>query len=119
MTLYNDDPIILAFLDRIRPNLVAMNVTLPKLLDREMVTHRNCKDPFTTVTVDAECNVSACSRQWLLNGKMGKVWDQEFWNNDQFQWLRGVHGTATHEVPKPCQNCPNNCGAIAPPIKFT
>jgi MoaA/NifB/PqqE/SkfB family radical SAM enzyme len=119
LSLYNDDPIILAFLDRIRPNLVAMNVTLPKLLDREMVTHRNCKDPFTTVTVDAECNVSACSRQWLLNGKMGKVWDQEFWNNDHFQWLRGVHGTATQEVPKPCQNCPNNCGAIAPPVKFT
>lgn len=97
----------------IRPSRLA--VTLPRLLDPDMSHHRHCLDPFTTVSVDADFNVSGCSRQLLTRGKMAKIWDETFWNDALYQWLRSVHGSrgksacgAGGEVPLPCQNCPRN-----------
>ncbi|MBY0404987.1 MAG: hypothetical protein K2X66_13895, partial [Cyanobacteria bacterium] len=118
-TLFSDDVEILNFLDRIRPGFLTLDVKLPQLLDRQMEHHRNCQDAFTSVTVDGDCNISACSRQLLFSGKMGKLWEPEFWNNELYQWLRGVHHAGIQPftqniddfpVPRPCQNCPNNCG---------
>lgn len=109
-SIFSDNIEVRTFLERIRPTFLAIKVTLPRFLDREMEHHRNCQDAFTSVSVDGDCNISACSRQLLFNGKMGKVWEPDFWNNDLYQWLRGVHGTHHYEVPRPCQNCPNNCG---------
>lgn len=90
-------------------------VVLPTLLEPDMSSNRNCLDPFTTVTVDTQLNISGCSRLLLYRGKMGKIWDQDFWNNDMYKWLRGVHSKSqsqTADVPRPCQNCPRNlsCG---------
>ncbi len=86
-------------------------VTLPVLLDQDMSNHRNCRDPFTTVSVDAELTASPCSRQQLIRGKMGKIWEADFWNNDLSQWLRQVHGSGASgrtAVPLPCRTCTRN-----------
>jgi MoaA/NifB/PqqE/SkfB family radical SAM enzyme len=118
-TLYTDNVDVTRFFDRLRPNFLTLNVTLPKLLDRDMSHHRNCKDVYTTLTVDGDCNVTACSMQWLFNGKMGKLWEEAFWKNNMFEWLRSVHGGLEHEVPKPCQTCPNNCGVPTYDVSFS
>lgn len=107
-TLYRQDTEVLNVMMNLNPANYRIRVTLPTLLDKEMSNHRYCRDPFTTVTVDGSCNISACSRQQLFMGRMGKVWDGDFWNNDRFQWLREVHGNGEFEVPLACQNCPNN-----------
>jgi MoaA/NifB/PqqE/SkfB family radical SAM enzyme len=90
-----------------------ISVTLPTLLDEEMSGHRHCVDPYSTVTVDAEFNVSGCSRQLLIRGQMSKIWDEDFWNSELYQWLRNVHGSCApegdrSEVPLPCRSCPRN-----------
>lgn len=89
-------------------------ITLPTLLDDDMSSHRNCLDPFTTVSIDADFNVSGCSRQLLYHGKMAKIWDETFWNDGLYKWLRAIHGSRRNgcgesgNVPLPCQNCPRN-----------
>lgn len=108
-SLYSDDVAVQELFQTIRANFYQLEVQLPNLLDRKMDNHRYCSDAFTTVSVDGDCNVSACSKQLLYNGKMGKVWESDFWNNDLFQWLRGVHGAGQHDVPRPCQACDHNC----------
>jgi radical SAM protein with 4Fe4S-binding SPASM domain len=75
-----------------------------------MSQHRTCADPHKRVAIDGDCNVSACTRWLLLDGKMGKVWEPDFWKNDRFEWLRGVHSPHSQQsVPRSCQNCPHNC----------
>ena len=87
-------------------------ITLPTLLDADMSNHRNCLDPFTTVSIDAEFNVSGCSRNLLYKGKMSKIWDKTFWDDPQYHWLREIHAKFDNDesvaCPLPCQNCPRN-----------
>jgi hypothetical protein len=63
--------------------------------------------------VDVDMNVSGCPRQLVFNGKVGKIWDEDFWNNEMYKWLRNVHGSGISgnkqaDVPKACLTCPNN-----------
>lgn len=109
-TLCSDETEVWAILAQLRSLQGDLEVTLPVLLDRNMENHRFCQDAFTSVGVDGDCTISACSKQYLYHGKMGKIWETDFWNNQMFQWLRGVHGgPGKHPVPRPCQHCTNNC----------
>jgi MoaA/NifB/PqqE/SkfB family radical SAM enzyme len=90
-----------------------LTIHMPKLLTTDMSTHRHCKDAFSTVSVDAELNVSACSRHLLLYGPLGKIWDEDFFNNPMYQWLRGIFTKHTDpkdapSIPAACQGCPRN-----------
>ncbi len=127
-TLYNHQQPVVRFLETMRKTLLRevklTSIMLPLLLDEDMSEHRYCPDPFSTVSVDSEFNVSGCSRQLLYRGRMSKIWDEDFWNNDMYQWLRHVHqppnvgplptGSVTNApkeqeaVPAPCLRCPKN-----------
>jgi len=85
-----------------------LQVTLPTLLDPDMENHRHCSDPHTTVSIDENLYISPCSRHLVFNELTHSVWDQDFWNNDQYQWLRSRHSASGEAVPKPCQFCPKN-----------
>jgi len=78
-----------------------------------MSAYRHCRDAFNTVSVDSEFNVSACSQHQLLYGPLGKIWDEDFFNNPMYQWLRAIFSSNTDpsiapEVPLACQACPRN-----------
>jgi hypothetical protein len=114
-TLYTYQKPVTAFLKWVETVVLPvtrMSVTLPPLLDVDMAEYRHCLDPFTTVSVDAEFNISGCSRRLLLPRKSTKTWDQNFWNNDMYRWLRSIHGNPDAmkpaEVPMACQHCPRN-----------
>lgn len=122
-TLYLHQKPVVQLLRALEKTLIPvsrLHIVLPVLLSQNMSENRYCLDPFTTVSVDAQFNVSGCSRQQLYRGKVGKVWDEDFWNSEMYRWLRSVHnkkaGTAqssSHpDVPLPCQVCPRNlsCG---------
>lgn len=88
-------------------------IRMPRLLEYDMSEHRHCKDAFNTVSVDSEFNVSACSRHLLLYGPLGKIWDEDFFNNPMYQWLRNIYSTNIDpyfapDVPLACQGCPRN-----------
>ncbi len=117
-SLYTDQKPVLKYFEELRQTVTRQTrlaITLPRLLDPDMRQHRHCLDPFTTVSVDADCNVSGCPRQLLTRGRMAKIWDETFWNDSLYQWLRSVHGSrgkasscGSDDVPLPCQNCPRN-----------
>ncbi len=121
-TLFSNDETVMRYLEGFKNGPVAksnLNVQLPVPLDSEMQTYRNCLDPFTTVSVDADFNISGCTRRILPHEGSGKIWDSDFWNNEMYQWLRGVHSGACGEidasetdvdqtVPAACQSCIRN-----------
>lgn len=115
-TLFSDITPVVRFLEWMTHTVLpvsSISVALPALLDRDMRQHRNCLDAYSTVSVDAELNVSGCSRQLLNYPNQGKIWDENFFNNPMYQWMRAIHcKTASAEpqqpVPLPCQSCTRN-----------
>lgn len=117
-TLYTDQPPVMKFLQWMKSSMLPVTkfpIFLPTVLEKDMSNCRNCLDPFTTVSVDADFNISGCSRRLLYHGKSSKIWDSDFWNNDMYQWLRSIHGSIQGspaiervEVPVECQYCPRN-----------
>lgn len=115
-TLYRHQPNVVKFLEGLKRNGLRgtrLMVTLPVPLDLDMSAHRNCREAYGTVSVDAEFNVSGCSRQLLPLPAISKIWDEDFFNNDMYKWLRSIHGTinaggSQAEVPAPCRGCPRN-----------
>jgi MoaA/NifB/PqqE/SkfB family radical SAM enzyme len=115
-TLLTSQAPVVQFMQELESTIIPtsrISVTLPTLLSEEMSGNRHCLDPYTTVTVDAEFNVSGCSRQSLIRGQMSKIWDEDFWNSELYQWLRNVHGSCASGVdrsgvPLPCRSCPRN-----------
>ena len=115
-TLYRDNKAFIDFLQHLENTVVQsspLQITLPTLLNADMSRHRYCKEPFSTIAVDAEFNVSGCSQQYLDAEPVSKVWDSHSFNNAMYQGLRNVFNTAltTHAkpaVPLACQNCPKN-----------
>jgi MoaA/NifB/PqqE/SkfB family radical SAM enzyme len=84
-------------------------VTFPVLLSAKTPTNRLCSAPYTTLGVDADCNVTGCPMQWIADGKMGKIWDNDYWENDRLEWLRSVfQPKSQQEIPRPCQHCTYN-----------
>ncbi len=96
------------FLKQIEAQPYSVQVTLPALLDPDMTEHRFCEDPHTTVSIDEALYISPCSRHLVFNELTHNIWDQDFWNNDQYQWLRSRHNAGGDTVPKACQFCPKN-----------
>jgi MoaA/NifB/PqqE/SkfB family radical SAM enzyme len=108
-TLFREQADILRFLNTLREEDYRIRVQLPPLLDSNLKGFRNCRDPFTSVGVDGSCHISPCTRQLIHFQEKGNVWDPDFWNNGQYQWLRSVHQSdASTEIPSACQGCPNN-----------
>lgn len=115
-TLYTYQKNMMRFLEEVKASLLGsrMPVTLPVPLDADMSGHRRCPEPYNTVSVDAEFNISGCSRQLLLHPQSGKIWDADFFNNPMYQWLRAAHnarlpkGGVPPEAPLACRNCPRN-----------
>jgi MoaA/NifB/PqqE/SkfB family radical SAM enzyme len=121
-TLYTNQIPVDRFLDQLKQVVISacqLRITLPVPLDPDMSDHRYCVEPYTTVSVDAEFNVSVCSRQ-LLQPKGGqKIWDPDFFNSCMYKWSRGIYGrngweTERSEVPEPCRSCPRNMPALPP-----
>lgn len=96
------------FLKQLTTKNFKIPVTLPVLLDPDMEQHRFCEEPHTTVSIDENLYISPCSRQLVFNELTHSIWDQDFWNNDQYQWLRNRHNNNNEAVPKACQFCPKN-----------
>ena len=140
-SLYDDYEPVKEFLAEVMGNFAAdaratgsdFNLKLPVLLSRDMSESRNCSDPYTVLSVDGDCTVLPCSRQMIYQmpgniladfkeelldpDKAGKIWDEDFWNNPMYQWMRQVHtppeavlGENPYPVPNPCQHCPKNVG---------
>lgn len=115
-TLYRHQPNVMKFLDGLKRNELKstrLMVALPVPLDLDMSAHRNCREAYGTVSVDAEFNVSGCSRQLLPLPAISKIWDEDFFNGAIYKWLRSIHGTVNteggqSEVPEPCRSCPRN-----------
>jgi len=115
-SLYSHQQAVVRYMKEIE-NLYTGNekfsVFMPKMLELDMSAHRHCKDAFNTVSVDSEFNVSACSRHLLMHGELGKIWDEDFFNNSMYQWLRSIYThnqdlKLSQEVPLACQGCPKN-----------
>jgi hypothetical protein len=118
-TLFSHQTNVKQFLTELQNTILKTSrllVTLPVLLDMDMSEHRHCLEAYGTVSVDAEFNVSGCSRQLLIPEQASKIWEEDFFNNSMYQWLRSIHNvqsppsnnTSKAEVPLPCQNCPRN-----------
>jgi hypothetical protein len=115
-TLFSDMPPVVRFLQWMTQTVLpvsSVSIALPALLDRDMRQHRHCVDAYSTVSVDAELNVSGCSRQLLSYPNQGKIWDENFFNNPMYQWMRAIHCTTAstepqQSVPLPCQSCTRN-----------
>jgi pyruvate-formate lyase-activating enzyme len=118
-TLYTSQKPVMRYLKELKQTVLQSSrlaITLPVPLAPDMSSHRHCLEPYSTVSVDAEFNISGCSRQLLHYQHSGKVWDPDFFNNDMYQWLRSIYGPpASHacqpEVPLPCRSCPRNMPA--------
>jgi hypothetical protein len=121
-TLYTNQIPVMRFMEKLQQTIMPMSrlmITLPVPLAPDMSRHRYCVEPYSTVSVDAEFNVSACSRQLLQPEEGEKIWEPDFFNNDMYKWLRGVHGADGREnqrleVPDPCRSCPRNMPKPAP-----
>lgn len=120
-TIFSDHQLIVRYLEGLAETVlpeIGITVTLPRPLERNMSQNRNCLDAYSTVSVDMALNVSGCSRQALRYEPLGKVWDEDFFNNPMYQWMRAVHckeppvGTLQPEVPAACQRCPRNLPKI-------
>jgi MoaA/NifB/PqqE/SkfB family radical SAM enzyme len=112
-TLTHQHQDLLAQINQLKQASYPFEVEWPVILSPLPSTQRACKDPVTTVAVDGDCNVSACSRWLLFDGRMGKVWDADVWHNEKISWLRNTHNAKSQDdLPRPCQYCPNNtsCG---------
>ncbi|WP_373533131.1 hypothetical protein [Vampirovibrio sp.] len=115
-TLFSDIKPVVRFLEWMRTTVLPvsrLSVELPPLLDRDMREHRHCLDAYSIVSVDAELNVSGCSRHLLTYPTLGKIWDENFFNNPMYQWMRAIHckNTASEireAVPVACQSCARN-----------
>lgn len=116
-TLFSDHRAILRYLEELAQTVLPasrVTVTLPRPLERDMSQNRNCLDAYTTVSVDAELNVTGCSRQLLAHEHQGKIWDEDFFNNPLYQWMRTIHckdvgaDVKKEDVPPACQRCPRN-----------
>jgi MoaA/NifB/PqqE/SkfB family radical SAM enzyme len=99
--------------EQAQKDAIPFTLKMPSLLDADMSAHRYCRDAFNTVSVDAHLNVSACSRHALACEPFGKIWDEDFFNNTMYQWLRNVYSAPSPSkqffpVPSACQNCPKN-----------
>lgn len=120
-TLYTNQIPVRRFMNQLRQSVIPTSrlmITLPIPLDPEMSEHRHCTEPYSTVSVDAEFNVSACSRQLLQPEEGEKIWDPDFFNNGMYKWLRSVYGadgreTRRYEVPGPCRSCPRNMPSVS------
>lgn len=115
-TLYRSQQNVVKFLESVWQKELSngrLIVTLPILLDTDMSNHRHCLEAYGTVSVDAEFNVSACSRQLLPLPSPSKIWEEDFFNNNMYKWLRTIHSCGQTvdcktDVPMPCQGCPRN-----------
>jgi len=114
-TLYSHQANVKQYLDDLKNTVIKSSrllVTLPVLMDLDMSGHRHCLEAYGTVSVDAEFNVSGCSRQLMLPEKNGKIWEEDFFNNGMYQWLRSIHNAKQEPcntpVPLACQSCPRN-----------
>jgi len=119
-SLYTDQQPVVELLQHIHDTAAQypnMQIVLPTLLDRDMRQHRNCRDAFTTVTIDGNCTAYPCSRQSILSSDAPKIWDLDFWNHRVYRNLRATHGSANPlllaqreatGVPLPCRHCPHN-----------
>ena len=115
-SLYRHQPDMVKYfreIEQVYSSESGFKVYLPKLLEPDMSNYRHCRDAYNTVSVDSEFNVSACSQHQLLYGSLGKIWDEDFFNNPMYQWLRAVFSSNTDpafapEVPLACQVCPRN-----------
>ncbi len=117
-TLYSHQAKVQQYLDDLKNTVIKSSrllVTLPVLMDMDMSAHRHCLEAYGTVSVDAEFNVSGCSRQLMLPEKNGKIWEEDFFNNAMYQWLRSIHNAKQEPcnipVPLACQACPRNMPA--------
>ncbi len=87
---------------------------IPPSVEQQKNASGSCREPYKTVTVDQDCNVSPCSRLMYAGGGSAKIWDYNFWNNEKYQWLRSVHMTQEADsgkcqpLPLLCQFCPKN-----------
>lgn len=121
-TLYTQQAAVVKFFKHLEETILPKSkllVSLPTLLDVDMSQHRHCRDPFTTVAVDADFTIMGCSRHLAYPGSNDKVWDSDFWNNTTYQWLRSIHtpqqiakqtveDAKATAVPALCQYCPLN-----------
>ncbi len=115
-TLFSDNAEWMRYLDNLKQSVIPkakVTVTVPKVRERNMKQHRFCVDAYSTVSVDSEMSVSPCSRQLISYSQPGKIWDEDFFNNSMYQWMRSVHckdkpAENSPGVPLPCQSCPQN-----------
>lgn len=115
-TLYTSQKPVMRYLKELKQTVVQSSrllISLPIPLAPDMSNNRYCVEPYSTVSVDAEFNISGCSRQLIQHQQGGKIWDPDFFNNDMYKWLRGIYGADSRqggqiEVPVPCRSCPRN-----------
>lgn len=120
-TIFSEHTSIIRYFEALRETVIpdmGVPVTLPTPLEKQMSGNRHCLDAYSTVSVDMALNVSGCSRQLLRHEHHGKVWDEDFFNNPMYQWMRSIHckdtptGQTLPEVPQVCQRCPRNLPKI-------
>ena len=103
---------LVQYLQQIGQEKYPFLLDLPRIMPDGPLTQRTCQDPHTAIAIDGDCNVSACTRWFLFDGRMGKIWDADFWQNSKIQWLQEVHSPkGKDDLPRPCQHCPKNCGS--------
>lgn len=116
-TIFSDYRSIIRYLEGLAEIVIpesGLHVSLPIPLERELKENRNCLDAYSTVSVDSELNVSGCSRQLLAHDHQGKIWEEDFFNNPMYQWMRSIHckdtanGQPLPMIPMACQQCPHN-----------
>lgn len=128
-TIYRHNLLACNFLAALKPEEYSIQVTLPVPLASDASYQRNCLDPYTSVGVNGDCHVTACSRQLIYGRDRAKIWNADFWNNNAYQQLRQIHRQArgnlytqedflqqtTLPVPMACQRCPKSM-ADAPKV---
>jgi pyruvate-formate lyase-activating enzyme len=78
---------------------------LPPTVNQAPGLGSTCPSVMDTLTVDPEGYSSVCEKQLVFDGRMGQIWNADFWTNDRVAWLRDVHqaaSTAKHAQPKSC-----------------
>lgn len=104
--LYRDDVEVAEFINGIKPAKRKMKILLPKLYERTAF-ERDCKAPFSFLTVDGDGDIFPCCCPLpRSNGKYGNIFSSEdIWNSKVFRDLRKRLIDKSLPLPELCLRC--------------
>lgn len=102
--LYDDDSGVMEVIESVKKPDTKLTIIMPTLYKRKIV-ERNCIEPFLSLTIDGDGNISTCCMIAPHRNHGNVFHDKNVWNNVTYQRIRRILMDKSLPLPNFCRTC--------------